>query len=116
MYYIVAQRINCLGPRCAYGPNSTSQFRCGKKALKPTIRGNKIIFWCTWLNDECIGPRCQYAYCEARAMTPEGFCTYKPSGEEEGPKRDILAEVKKMEKEVEKIRAHLKRQGLGDYL
>lgn len=49
-------------------------------------------------------------------MTPEGFCTYKPSGEEEGPKRDILAEVKKMEKEVEKIRAHLKRQGLGDYL
>lgn len=87
-----------------------------EKALKPTIRGNKIIFWCTWLNDECIGPRCQYAYCEARAMTPEGFCTYKPSGEEEGPKRDILAEVKKMEKEVEKIRAHLKRQGLGDYL
>ncbi|MEM0370343.1 MAG: hypothetical protein QXK71_07420 [Pyrobaculum sp.] len=112
----MAQRINCLGPRCAYGPNSTSLFRCGKKALKPTIRGNKIIFWCTWLNDECIGPRCQYAYCEARAMTPEGFCTYKPSGEEEGPKRDILAEVKKMEKEVEKIRAHLKRQGLGDYL
>ncbi|MEM1734105.1 MAG: hypothetical protein QXF38_05945 [Pyrobaculum sp.] len=112
----MAQRINCLGPRCAYGPNSTSLFRCGKKALKPTIRGNKIIFWCTWLNDECIGPRCQYAYCEARAMTPEGFCTYKPSGEEEGPRRDILAEVKKMEKEVEKIRAHLKRQGLGDYL
>lgn len=112
----MAQRNPCLGPRCALGPNGTSLFRCGKKALKPTIRGNKIVFWCTWLNDECIGARCQYAYCEARAMTPEGYCTYKPSGEEGETRRDILTEVKKMEKEVEKIRQHLKRQGLGDYL
>lgn len=110
------QRTPCLGPRCALGPNGTSLFRCGKKALKPTIRGNKIVFWCTWLNDECIGAKCQYAYCEARAMTPEGYCTYKPSGEEGEARRDILTEVKKMEREVEKIRQHLKRQGLGDYL
>ena len=62
------QRTLCLGPRCVYGPNSSSLFRCGKKALKPTVKGNKIVFWCTWLNDECIGAKCQYAYCEARAM------------------------------------------------
>jgi hypothetical protein len=49
-------------------------------------------------------------------MTPEGYCTYKSSGEEGEVKRDILAEVKKMEREVEKIRQHLKRRGLGDYL
>ncbi|MFN3804148.1 MAG: hypothetical protein ACK4SY_03735 [Pyrobaculum sp.] len=110
----MAQRNLCLGPRCVYGPNGTSLFRCGKKALRPNIRGSKIVFWCTWLNDECIGARCQYAFCDARAMTPEGYCTYKAEGEEAKP--DILAEVKKMEREVEKIRVHLKRRGLEDYL
>ncbi|MFN7106266.1 MAG: hypothetical protein ACK4M3_06775 [Pyrobaculum sp.] len=110
----MVQRNLCLGPRCVYGPNGTSLFRCGKKALRPNVRGSKIVFWCTWLNDECIGARCQYAFCDARVMTPEGYCTYKAGGEEAKP--DILTEVKKMEREVEKIRLHLKRRGLEDYL
>ncbi len=113
-HWLIVQRDVCLGPKCIYGPNGSSLFRCGKKALKPTVRGNKIVFWCTWLNDECIGARCQYAFCDARAMTPEGFCTYKPAAGEES--RDIMTEVKKMEREVEKIRGHLKKRGLGDYL
>ena len=90
-------------------------FRCGKKALKPMIRGNKIVFWCTWLNDECIGAKCQYAYCEARALTPDGFCTIKAKGSEE-KRADIVVEAKKMEKEVKKIEHHLKKYGLKDYL
>ncbi|MFB6491131.1 MAG: hypothetical protein TU35_007835 [Thermoproteus sp. AZ2] len=112
---MVAAREPCLGPRCVYGPNGSSLFRCGKKALKPMIRGNKIVFWCTWLNDECIGPRCQYAYCEARALTPDGFCTIKTKGVEE-KRPDILIEAKKMEGEVKKIEQHLKKYGLKDYL
>lgn len=107
------QKNVCLGPKCIYGPNSSSLFRCGKKALKPTVRSAKIVFWCTWLNDECIGAKCQYAFCDARVMTPGGFCMYKT---EMGESRDILTEVKKLEREVEKIRSHLKKRGLEDYL
>jgi hypothetical protein len=111
----VAQLRQCAGPRCVLGPNSTSLFRCGKRSLKPVVRGSRILFWCAWLNDECIGVKCQFAYCEARSMTPEGLCARLAEG---GRARevDIVEEAKKLEREDEKLRAHLKRIGLGDYL
>ncbi len=109
----MARNVPCLGPRCNLGQGGTSLFRCTKKALKVTKRGPSIAFWCTYLNDECIGAKCQYASCDARAMSPQGLCLYVPERREDV--RDIVDEAKKIEGEVQKLERHLKKLGLKDY-
>jgi len=104
----------CKGPLCNFGPNGSSLFRCLKKALKPQLRGNRVVFWCTYLNDECIGIKCQYASCAANAAAADGTCTYVVKTEE--PRRDILDEARKIEEEAKKLRSVLRRRGLDDLI
>ena len=68
-------------PSCKY-------FRCVKKALRFKVEGSRLLTikeavrrgirnakpWCLWTNSECIGPNCQYAYCNKNAMLPNGNC------------------------------------------
>ena len=92
----------CIGASCQY-------FICVKKALK-FVKGKAI---CGLTNDPCIGYRCQYASCSAHAMAPNGECTLN---QRDRNVRELADEAKKMEKDVSKIKSHLKKLGLDDYL
>lgn len=92
----------CIGASCQY-------FICVKKALR-FVRGKAI---CSLTNDLCIGYKCQYASCSAHAMAPNGECTLNQSDKNV---KELTEEARKMEKDVSKLRSHLKKLGLNDYL
>jgi len=54
-------------------------FKCSKNAIVYT---NKVIkghvqksAMCRWIGDQCLGYKCQFGYCERRALLPNGMCT-----------------------------------------
>jgi len=49
-------------------------FRCGKKALMIKLVNGKPVAYCNWVNDTCIGYKCQYASCATRYLLPNGKC------------------------------------------
>ncbi|TFG09305.1 hypothetical protein EU538_05530 [Candidatus Thorarchaeota archaeon] len=51
-------------------------FRCERRpsALKVVRRQGKRVYWCTWVDEECDGPWCQYSVCKERKMTDTGKC------------------------------------------
>lgn len=53
-------------------------FKCQKRALRTTVeqyKGRPIrVPMCAWIGDKCIGASCRFAYCEKRAMLPDGRC------------------------------------------
>ncbi len=100
---------DCEGPKCP-------EFRCLKKCLRIVRRGNNVQVICTLTNDTCIGAKCQFASCIARALSPDGKCLKSKRVEEASSEMDIIREAKKLEKDVEKVRAKLKKMGLEDYL
>ena len=55
-------------------------FRCGQKALRITTeyyRGRPVkVAMCAIVGDRCVGTQCRFAYCEKRAMLPDGRCAY----------------------------------------
>ncbi|MEB3780467.1 MAG: hypothetical protein GSR85_09625 [Desulfurococcales archaeon] len=59
-------------------------FRCGKKALRITrehYRGRNLkVAMCNWIGDKCIGATCRFAYCEKRAILPDGRCAFAVKG------------------------------------
>ncbi|MEM2137129.1 MAG: hypothetical protein QXI93_04150 [Candidatus Methanomethylicia archaeon] len=98
-------------PTCQY-------FRCAKKALmkpqKPSKRPERDVnppAICTWVNDYCSGANCTFAYCEIRALLPDGTCELelrkKPikirdieeeaKKEEFGVSEKVLKKIKKWE-------------------
>jgi hypothetical protein len=84
-------------------------FRCAKKALVRTQqkRGGSQQAICTWANDLCSGANCTFAYCEERALLPDGTCELelrkKPIKvreiEEEAKKEDIKMNERVMKKD-----------------
>ncbi|NPB00351.1 MAG: hypothetical protein GXO10_03155 [Crenarchaeota archaeon] len=101
---------DCEGPKCP-------EFRCLKRCLKIVRRGKDVQVICTLTNDVCIGAKCQFASCMARALTPDGKCLKSRREEgERSPEMDIVREARKLEKDVEKVRSKLKKIGLEDYL
>ncbi|HIQ03177.1 MAG TPA: hypothetical protein EYH40_02015 [Desulfurococcales archaeon] len=71
-----------------------SLFRCGKRSLVYTTRyyrgkPRKVAF-CRWVGDYCKGYECQYAYCEKRALLPDGKCSFAIKGPR---KKDMLEEI-----------------------
>lgn len=55
-------------------------FKCSKAALVYT---NKVIkghvqkaAMCRWIGDYCLGFKCQFAFCERRALLPNGTCAF----------------------------------------
>lgn len=86
-------------------------FRCTKKALIIKLVNGKPVPWCTWVNDVCIGYKCQYASCSARYMLPDGRCVaaLKTREKEED---EFLKELEK-EKEINSLKNVLSRRGLN---
>ncbi|MCD6209264.1 MAG: hypothetical protein DRJ46_03805 [Thermoprotei archaeon] len=91
-------------------------FYCLKKALRIRRgRDGRLIAWCEWVNDECIGYKCQYASCTRRALLPDGTCRLltkrkakrAPSIEEEAAQ--LEAEYRKLRGKLRKISYDLER-------
>ncbi|MGC9071926.1 MAG: hypothetical protein ACP5HK_04445 [Acidilobus sp.] len=55
-------------------------FRCAQKALRFTTeyyRGRPVkVAMCALVGDRCVGTQCRFAYCEKRAMLPDGRCAF----------------------------------------
>ncbi len=63
-------------------------FRCAKKALRINrefYRGRPIrMAMCNWIGDKCVGAECRFAFCEKRAMLPDGRCAFAVKGKKMG--------------------------------
>lgn len=46
---------------------------------------------CRWIGDQCLGARCQFAFCERKALLPDGSCAFAVRFREGG--EDFLKEV-----------------------
>ncbi len=59
-------------------------FRCAQNALRITTahyRGRPVkVAICSLVGDRCVGPQCRFAYCEKRAMLPDGRCAFAVEG------------------------------------
>ncbi len=55
-------------------------FRCGKNALvivNRVVKGHvQKAAMCRWIGDQCLGAKCQFAYCERKALLPDGRCAF----------------------------------------
>lgn len=49
-------------------------FRCSKRALFINLINGRSTPYCNWVNDTCIGYKCQYATCVSRYLLPDGKC------------------------------------------
>jgi hypothetical protein len=102
----------CIGYKCQY-------FSCTQHALKVVRRGNELISMCLLAKEPngtygpCIGYKCQYSLCNAHVMDPKGKCLL----ERERPKTlDLIKEANNLDKQYSKIKGHLKKMGMDDYI
>ncbi len=49
-------------------------FKCSKRTLIINLINGKPTTYCNWVNDNCIGYKCQYAMCVTRYLLPDGKC------------------------------------------
>ena len=98
----------CEGPKCPH-------FKCLKKALRIVRRSSLVTVICSLTNDQCIGAKCQFAVCDAHAMSADGKCMFEFRKREE-KEIDIVEEAKKMERELSRIKSRFRKIGLEDYL
>ncbi|MCS7099234.1 MAG: hypothetical protein RMH84_00570 [Sulfolobales archaeon] len=66
-----------LGSMCN---NLCPLFRCARNALvlsTKVVKGyTQKVAMCRLTGDQCIGYRCQFAYCDRRALLPSGNCAF----------------------------------------
>lgn len=106
-------------PQC----KATCQFfRCGQRALyikssAPQQRGFRSNPWeqrgnrdgtpfCNWVGDVCVVARCNYAFCEKRALLPNGTCGLQER-ESARPARSIEEEARREEEALRVARERL---------
>ncbi len=85
-------------------------FRCGKKALIMKLVNGKPVAYCSWVNDVCIGYKCQYASCVARYLLPNGKCLVATKNIEKN-EDEFLKELEK-EDNKKSLRSLLSRRGI----
>ncbi len=90
-------------------------FRCAKRALVVTtyiMQGKpQKIAYCNWIGDTCIGYQCQFAYCEKKALLPDGTCAFAVREEQEKKKtKDYLEELAEEDQDEVKARSILTRR------
>ncbi len=72
-------------------------FKCSKNALvvvNKVVKGHvQKVAMCRWIGDQCLGVKCQFAFCERRALLPDGTCAFAIRFRESGD--EFLKEVEK---------------------
>lgn len=55
-------------------------FRCSKNALvvvNRVVKGHmQKVAMCRWIGDSCLGYRCQFVFCDRKALLPDGKCAF----------------------------------------
>ena len=73
-------------------------FRCGQKALRVSVehyRGRPVkVAICSLVGDRCVGTQCRFAYCEKRAMLPDGRCSFAVETSSKKINKDFEEELK----------------------
>ncbi|MEB3844285.1 MAG: hypothetical protein LRS48_01220 [Desulfurococcales archaeon] len=81
-------------------------FRCSRNALRITteqFKGRIIrVPFCSWIGDKCIGAQCRFAYCEKKAMLPDGRCAFAVGKKRE--EKDFEEDLREIEEEEKKYR------------
>ncbi len=85
-------------------------FRCEKKALIIKLINGKPIAHCNWVNDTCIGYKCQYASCATRYLLPNGKCLAAIKSTEKS-EDEFLKELEK-EDNKKNLKSLLSRRGI----
>ncbi len=74
-------------------------FRCSKRALvevNKVVKGHvQKVAMCRWIGDQCLGAKCQFSFCERRAMLPDGSCAFAVKFKESGD--EFLKELQREE-------------------
>jgi len=78
------------------------QFR-GRREGRYQRERRGLVALCSWAGDLCQGPSCTYAYCEKRALLPDGTCTLEL--------RKEARRVRSIEEEAEREELKLKLKG-----
>jgi len=72
-------------------------FKCSKNALvvvNRVVKGHiQKAAMCRWIGDQCLGTKCQFAFCERRALLPNGMCAFAVKFRESS--EDFLKEIEK---------------------
>ncbi len=78
-------------------------FRCSQRALliqQRIFKGKpQRVAFCRWVGDLCSGSQCQFAYCERRALLPDGSCLLAMKAEEIEKSKERERIFKEMEEE-----------------
>ena len=96
-----------IGTQCS---PSCPLFRCAKRALIIKLVDGKPVAWCTWVNDYCIGYKCQYASCVNRYLLPDGRCLAAIKSSEKS-EDEFLKEVEKRDSS-DSLKNLLSRRGI----
>ncbi len=100
-------------------PVRLGRFERDRRSMKPSTPVGSFaeppLVLCSLDNEPCQGPKCKYAFCEKRALLPDGSCGLE---ERLAPKPtvSIEEEAAKMERAFQQIRGRLKRRGLLEEL
>ena len=93
-------------------------FRCSQRALlvqQRVFKGKpQRVAFCRWVGDYCNGAQCQFAYCDRRALLPDGSCLLAMKSEEiekNKEKEEIFKEMEKEEVEDRVLKDLAKRYG-----
>lgn len=109
-------------------------FRCGQRALyikptnpmpreRPGFRSNpweqrggrEGTPFCNWVGDICVVARCNYAFCEKRALLPNGACGLQER-ESARPARSIEEEARREEEALRVARERLLKKTGRDFI
>ncbi|RLE53421.1 MAG: hypothetical protein DRJ33_01065 [Candidatus Methanomethylicota archaeon] len=102
-------------PTCPY-------FRCAQKALfikRPrdaNPRQSAGIAWCNWVGDVCVGASCSYAFCEKRALLPNGMCGLEERTATKTAVRSIEEEARREEDILKRAKEKVLKKIGSEYL
>jgi len=70
-------------------------FKCSKNSLvivNKVVKGHvQKVAMCRWIGDTCLGYKCQFAYCERKALLPDGKCAFAVKFRED--EREFIKEL-----------------------
>lgn len=86
-------------------------FRCARRALVLKLVDGKPVAYCTWVNDNCIGYKCQYSSCFQKYLLPDGKCLAVVKNEPQ--KEDMFMKELERDEENKNLKNLLSRKGFG---
>lgn len=104
-HFRCGQRALVVRPKNTQGPQSQNQgqgqgYRNNNWDQRPNREGTA---YCNWVGDNCVVAGCNFAFCERRALLPDGSCglieressTYTKTIEDEAVREELIVKSAK---------------------